>query len=306
MEKDKLHREKLMRKEFGRARESLESAVRRQNVKLGEVFGNLDTHTQESLARKMYVKSTALPQPVEMHVRFMRAVKSKLPKGAYVVMLSQYESLGGRPLAWSQIGSYGIGEDYPATTKAVKHQGRYFDRLMRFEDSCFALCPPPQRLQPGFAFLIEVFQLKSRFNPEDKPVAWTAVPMCTESLQIIEGKLKLPLIKGAQPPTMNNYRSMEEAICENIDNWLCNIYVDFRRFSLSDMEADYVKMNLHNSNKNKGVHHIVKLNRYLNFDFLNKRVGLQDGKGQYVMRIDMSMFMFRGLVLYTIVVIFHF
>ena len=130
--------------------------------------------------------------------------------------------------------------------------------------------------------------------------------MCTESLQIIEGKLKLPLIKGAQPPTMNNYRSMEEAICENIDNWLCNIYVDFRRFSLSDMEADYVKMNLHNSNKNKGVHHIVKLNRYLNFDFLNKRVGLQDGKGQYVMRIDMSMFMFRGLVLYTIVVIFHF
>ena len=77
--------------------------------------------------------------------------------------------------------------------------------------------------------------------------------MCTESLQLIEGKLKLPLIRGAQPPSMNNYRSMEEAMCENIDNWLCNIYLDFRRFSLADMESDYVKNNITHSASKKGV-----------------------------------------------------
>lgn len=72
----------------------------------------------------------------------MRAVKTKLPKGAYVLMLTQYESLGGKPLAWSKYGLYGIGPSMPAVTQPVKHYGRYFDRSMKFEDSVFALCPP--------------------------------------------------------------------------------------------------------------------------------------------------------------------
>jgi hypothetical protein len=77
----------------------------------------------------------------------MRAVKNKLPKGAYVMMLSQYESLGGHPLTWSQIGPTGIGEVRPGVTRIVKHMGRFFDRTLRFEDSCFSLCPPRPQLK---------------------------------------------------------------------------------------------------------------------------------------------------------------
>lgn len=57
-------------------------------------------------------------------------------------MLTQYDRLGGYPLVWSNLGANGIGNTRPGITKVVKHQGRFFDRILRFEDSCFALCPP--------------------------------------------------------------------------------------------------------------------------------------------------------------------
>mgnify|MGYP000111915606 CR=1 FL=1 len=57
----------------------------------------------------------------------LRAVKNKLPKGTYVLMLTQYDSVGGRPLSWSRIGSNGIGNMRPGITRMCRHEGRYFD-----------------------------------------------------------------------------------------------------------------------------------------------------------------------------------
>jgi len=294
VEEAKLAREKLLGREFRRAREALEDSIKNQNGQLGEVFGHLDAHSQQSMARKMYIKSTALPQPVEFRVRFLRAVKSKLPKGAYLIMLTQFESLGGRPLAWTKLGTYGIGEDFPGATKAVKHYGRYFDRTMKFEDSCFALCPPATQLKPGFCFILELFQLKSRTNPADKQVAWTAVPMCNEEMNIVEGKLKLPLMRGAHTPSCAGYRNMEKAMGDDLDIWLCNIYLDIRTFSLSEMtlaleSSDFYQDSIKaggqlaiDAKKSKAqLTDLVRLNRYINLDFLNKRLNLQNGWGKY-------------------------
>lgn len=77
-----------------------------------------------------------------MRIHMLRGVKNKLPKGAYALMLTQYESLGGHPVSWSNLDACGIGSGRPGITRVVKHPGRYFDRIMRFEDSVFALCPP--------------------------------------------------------------------------------------------------------------------------------------------------------------------
>lgn len=79
---------------------------------------------------------------MQFRIHMLRAVKTKLLKGAYVLMLTQYDSLGGRPLSWSQLGSNGIGSMRPGITRICKHYGRYFDRVLRVEDSVFALCPP--------------------------------------------------------------------------------------------------------------------------------------------------------------------
>jgi hypothetical protein len=119
----------------------VERAIKKQLAAIRERFGEVLVHGS-SLSRRYGLQSLMTPQPVEMRIHLLRAVKTKLPKGIYVMMLTQYESLGGNPIAWSKVGVYGIGKSRAATTRPVKHYGRYFDRAMTFEDSCFALCPP--------------------------------------------------------------------------------------------------------------------------------------------------------------------
>jgi hypothetical protein len=161
-----------------------------------------------------------------MKIRNLRACKNKLPKGAYVLMLTQYDQLGGNPLIWSKLGSYGIGADYPATTKPVKHYGRYFDRVLKVEDRVYALCPPRKQLRPSNIFVIELFQLASRTNPTDHVVAWTALPIINTHFTVIEGKFRLPLIRGETNPTIRHFKGMEQLIADDLNSWLCNIYVE--------------------------------------------------------------------------------
>ena len=41
----------------------------------------------------------------------------------------------------------GIGDEYSAVTHSAHHGGRYFDRVLAVEDSCYALCPPKKMLR---------------------------------------------------------------------------------------------------------------------------------------------------------------
>ena len=99
-------KEKKIGRDFRRARENLEAGVKRQLISIQERFGEI-LIAGASLARKYGVQSTYAPQPVEVRVHFLRALKTKLPKGKYVMMLTQYENLGGNPIGWSKVGAYG-------------------------------------------------------------------------------------------------------------------------------------------------------------------------------------------------------
>jgi hypothetical protein len=226
-------REHLLGRQFRRAREELEDGVKKQNASIKENFGEL-LYNNNSLSRSATVQSKLLPQPIEIRIHMLRAVKTKLPKGIYVVMLTQLDSLGGKSIKWSKNkgGGYGIGPTMPAITKPVKHNGNYFDRVLSVEDSCFALCPPDYNLKPSHTLLIEVYQLASDTNPSDKIVGWTAMPMCNEQLGIATGKFKLPLFKGEPSPSITQFLSFEKAIAADLSNWLCNIYIEIRPLSL--------------------------------------------------------------------------
>lgn len=158
----------------------------------------------------------------------MRAVKNKLSKGSYVVMLTQYNRLGGQPMVWSKSGAYGISEDRPASTRPFRHYGRFFDRVLKVEDSTFALCPSPEKLKPGNVFIIELFQLATRRNPVNRVVGWAALPMCTPQFSIVEGRFKLPILRGEHSPSTSHYRTIERTIGEDLNAWLCNIYVEVK------------------------------------------------------------------------------
>lgn len=251
LEKESLHkikneREKLkletlekankLSNEFKKVREQLEAGIKRQMGAVRESFGKIYSQNQ-SLARRFFAFSQMVPQPIEIRIHLMRALKSKLPKGNYVIMLTQFDSLGGLPLSWSEIGTNGIGNLRSGITKVFQHGGRFFDRTVKIEDSCFALCPPRPVLKPSFVFVLELFELAGRNNPYDKIVGWTAVPMSFESMSLIEGKLKLPMLRDEHSPMFQTFKSMEQAVADDLTNWLCNIYIEVRQMSLEELGA---------------------------------------------------------------------
>lgn len=60
---------------------------------------------------------------------------------------------------------------------------------------------------------------------------WTAVPMSYESMSIIEGKIKLPMMRGEHSPSVQHFKAMEQNMADNLRNWLCNIYIEVTNIS---------------------------------------------------------------------------
>lgn len=99
-------KERKISRDFIRAREDLELGIKKQAATIRQLYGGIST-AGSSLMRQYRVQSTHAPQPVELRIHMLRAVKSKLSKGKYVLMVTQYESLGGRPIGWSKVSEYG-------------------------------------------------------------------------------------------------------------------------------------------------------------------------------------------------------
>lgn len=106
--REKLYEEQLQQgrfisNQFRKARDRLEESLRAQDASVQEHYGAISA-SEVALSRKYVIRSRHFPQPIEVRVHILRAIKTKLPKGAYLVMLTQYESLGGKPLCWSKAG----------------------------------------------------------------------------------------------------------------------------------------------------------------------------------------------------------
>lgn len=141
-------REKALAPAFARARAGLEAAIRAQAGRVREIFGELKPGETVG-ARRFRVDWTGVPQPVEIRLHCIRAVRDRLPRGDYVMLASMAERLGGRVMRWSknqhvdadvdsEANLYTDGGDTrPVATRPVQHGGRYFDRELRFDQSVY-------------------------------------------------------------------------------------------------------------------------------------------------------------------------
>ena len=77
-------------------------------------------------------------------------------------------------------------------------------------------------------FVLELFQLASRTNPMDKIVAWTALPMVYESMTLVEGKVKLPMLHGEHSQSVQLFKDMEKSMAQDLHVWLANIYIEVK------------------------------------------------------------------------------
>lgn len=140
-------RERALAPAFARARDGLEAAIRAQAGRVREVFGEL--RPGETVAgRRFRVDWKGVPQPVEIRLHCIRAVRDRLPRGSYVVLSSMAERLGGRSLRWGKGDGFDDFDDEdsmdtggdvtrPSCTLPVRHGGRYFDRELRLDQNVY-------------------------------------------------------------------------------------------------------------------------------------------------------------------------
>jgi hypothetical protein len=63
------------------------------------------------------------------------------------------------------------------------------------------------------------------------------MPMVFDSMALIEGKLRLPMLRGEHSPAYQHFRTMEECMAKDLNHWLCNIYIEIRHLSLTELGA---------------------------------------------------------------------
>jgi len=221
-------RNAALHRTFRRAEAQLKSTLATQHALVSEKYGKLIPG--RAGARQLRIEWHKLPQPLEIRVSKLRAVKSKLPNGRYVLLATLYDRLGGNPLKWTKIGFGGGGGDAsrPGATTPVRHRGRYYDTEVTFNQCLYAVAPSQADLRPSHVIILELFLLGGRSNPIDRVVAWTALPACDRDFQVVWGRYKLPLLKGEVDLAVDKYKLLERAMERDLDNWLANVYIEVR------------------------------------------------------------------------------
>jgi hypothetical protein len=96
--------ERALQRLFIAAKERLEKLIYSQKAHFTEKYGVLETG-ELATGRRFLINWDHEPQPIEMRIHQMRAVKNKLPAGRYCLLLTPYERLGGNPIYWSKLVS---------------------------------------------------------------------------------------------------------------------------------------------------------------------------------------------------------
>lgn len=92
--------------------------------------------------------------------------------------------------------------------------------------------------RPGMVLILELFQLQSHRCHCDRIVGWAAIPLALESQMLVEGKLRVPMLRGEHGPHYSHYKDIEATMANNLDHWLCNVYLEARPLSLRELGAD--------------------------------------------------------------------
>ena len=55
-------------------------------------------------------------------------------------------------------------------------------------------------------------------------------------LPFFQGKYKLAMMRGEHTPSVRHFKTMDNSISEDLNNWLCNIYFEIKHLPLSSIE----------------------------------------------------------------------
>ncbi|XP_026056603.1 uncharacterized protein ofcc1 [Carassius auratus] len=216
---------------FQRAENRLLNSLRQHQAEVVNQYGEIieETENTEPLGIESdlhwQVEWIRTPEPIEVLVLCLRAVREKLPRGLYSLSVSLQTQLGGRTLRWSRLQE----QQWVGRTEPVEHQGRYFDIELNINQSLCMVLPASCDLLPSSVLVFRLLSLPGDHSSVSSVMGWGAFPVCDCSFQLFNGKFKTPLLRGSPNPSLNQFRRIEHLLSTDLDNWLCNLYFQVKR-----------------------------------------------------------------------------
>ncbi|XP_061122198.1 uncharacterized protein ofcc1 isoform X1 [Syngnathus typhle] len=165
------------------------------------------------------------PQPVEVCVRCLRATRDKLPRGLYSVSVALHSHLGGPSLTWNNDKGQ---HEWMASTDPIEHHGCFYNINLHVNQNLFMILPPARELLPSMVLIFRLTASPGQSSYMKSVLAWGAFPICGPNLSLVEGRYKIPLLRG-EPGSVDQFRTIEALISSDLDHWLCNMYFQIRR-----------------------------------------------------------------------------
>ena len=99
----------------------------------------------------------------------------------------------------------------------------------------YYMLPPSLSLLPSNVILFEIVYLSSKNDiTKDIVVGWGAFPIVNGDFEINTGKFKVPMLYGKIDFDTNKFKDIEKKYMKNIDEWLCNLYIQVKKIELFD------------------------------------------------------------------------
>ncbi|XP_075351560.1 uncharacterized protein LOC142406497 [Mycteria americana] len=187
------------------------------------------------------VDCSKIPQQIEIHVKCLRGVKDKVPKGHYTLKVSVLSRLGGGLLECPKLKE----QPRARTTLPVSHDGNFYNTEIYFGQSIQTVLPPRKAVKPGTVLLFELFLLRGTHTWIDREVGWGAFPLCDNNFNALEGKFKCPFLRGHYDSKVDRFKKIENFISQDLDHWLCNLYFQIIKLPQHSDKQNKCDMHLH-------------------------------------------------------------
>ena len=208
-------RQAAVSKAFSRNEMKLKHRVKKAG---GEMKVHIDDESEGQLlfggGQRMYkVEWKGRPQPIEVRVEEVREVKDKLDRGEYTIKVLVKDRIGGKVLNFRK-----KEDEWNNVTDPYSHDGKYSSKVMKYQSTLLTLAPSKLDISPT---MVLNFQLQ---HVSGVVVGEGYFPLLNNIFDLVEGKFKLPLLRGAIKNSIDKFEDIEDLYRKNIDEWLCNLY----------------------------------------------------------------------------------
>ena len=133
--------------------------------------------------------------------------------------------MAGHALRWS---AWENKRKTGQATLPVGHDGRFNRAELKFDQDLYCALPAKEDMKPAMVFTFELFMLRGDLSPFDRVVAWGAFPICNEHFDIVQGKCKVPMLRGPMRQNIDRFSKIQTLMHKDLDNWLANLYFEVK------------------------------------------------------------------------------